>query len=143
MSRAASEPAGGSAFAEAWFAAHGWAPFAFQREVWAAMERGESGLLHATTGAGKTYAVWFGALARAQALGVPFEGAHAPPLGVLWLTPMRALAADTRRALQAPLDDPRAEQCGARADGTSAAANSARSSSALGARTGDTPSAER
>ena len=35
------------------------------------MAAGESGLLHATTGSGKTYAVWFGALARAAALGVP------------------------------------------------------------------------
>ncbi|HMX10508.1 MAG TPA: hypothetical protein PKE61_06310, partial [Burkholderiaceae bacterium] len=56
-------------FAERWFAERGWAPFDFQREVWAAMAAGESGLLHATTGAGKTYAVWFGALARAVALG--------------------------------------------------------------------------
>ena len=29
----------------------------------------------------------------------------APPLGVLWLTPMRALAADSARAMQAPLDE--------------------------------------
>ena len=48
--------------ATAWLAARGWAPFPFQREVWDAMARGESGLLHATTGAGKTYAVWLGAL---------------------------------------------------------------------------------
>jgi ATP-dependent Lhr-like helicase len=36
--------------AETWFAARGWQPFGFQREVWAAMAVGESGLLHATTG---------------------------------------------------------------------------------------------
>ncbi|MBI5256000.1 MAG: ligase-associated DNA damage response DEXH box helicase [Burkholderiales bacterium] len=85
--------------ADAWFAQHGWAPFPFQHEVWAAMREGRSGLLHATTGAGKTYAVWLGALARAQALGVPLSDAPAPPLRVLWLTPMRALAADTLAAL--------------------------------------------
>ncbi len=101
--------------AEAWFAARGWAPFAFQREVWAAMAGGESGLLHATTGSGKTYAVWMGALARAR---------PAPGLQVLWLTPMRALAADTTRALALPLP--------ALAPGW-----------AVGMRTGDTPSAER
>lgn len=88
-----------------WFGSRSWAPFAFQREVWAAMAAGRSGLLHATTGAGKTYAVWFGALARAAAIGVPLHGPHPPALGVLWLTPMRALAADTARALQAPLAD--------------------------------------
>jgi len=98
-------PAAGVALAEAWFSSRGWQPFAFQREVWAAMAVGESGLLHATTGSGKTYAVWFGAIARAAALGVTIEGSGAPPLGVLWLTPMRALAADSARAIKAPLDD--------------------------------------
>ena len=45
-----------------WFAGRGWKPFKFQREVWKAIAAGRSGLLHATTGAGKTYAVWLGAL---------------------------------------------------------------------------------
>lgn len=100
---------------EAWFAAQGWRPFAFQREVWAAMAAGRSGLLHANTGSGKTYAVWMGALRRLR-----------PPAGlqVLWITPMRALANDTTRALQRPLP---------------ALAPDA----AVGQRTGDTSSAER
>ncbi|MEO7853736.1 MAG: ligase-associated DNA damage response DEXH box helicase, partial [Rubrivivax sp.] len=76
----------------------GWQPFDFQREVWAAVQQGRSGLLHATTGSGKTYAVWLGALARADSL-----PAVRPGLQVLWITPMRALAADTTRALQRPL----------------------------------------
>ena len=101
---------------EAWFAARGWAPFPFQREVWAAMAAGESGLLHATTGSGKTYAVWMGALLRVH------EGSG---LQVLWITPMRALAADTTRALQLPL------------------AELAPKGFDIGQRTGDTPSAER
>ncbi len=90
---------------DAWFAARGWQPFAFQRDVWAAMAAGRSGLLHATTGSGKTYAVWFGAMARAAKLGIVAKPAHAPPLGVVWLTPMRALAADSARATRAPLED--------------------------------------
>ncbi len=98
----------------AWFKAQGWKPFAFQKEVWAAVRGGQSGLLHATTGAGKTYAVWLAAL---QAL-TPTTGKSstvkpstakanavaAVPLTVLWLTPMRALAADTVRALQTSVD---------------------------------------
>jgi len=52
--------------AEAWFVARGWQAFDFQREVWDAMAAGRSDLLHATTGSGKTYAVWFGALTRAR-----------------------------------------------------------------------------
>ena len=95
--------AASSALADGWFAARRWKPFAFQREVWAAFARGYNGLLHASTGSGKTYAVWFGALQRGQAQPAPARGAR--PLGVLWLTPMRALAADTTRALQQPIDD--------------------------------------
>lgn len=87
--------------AAAWIAARGWSPFPFQREVWDAMARGESGLLHATTGAGKTYAVWLGAM---QVL-ADTEAKRKPPLTVVWLTPMRALAADTLRALKEPLPD--------------------------------------
>ena len=116
---------------EHWFASKGWTPFAFQREVWDAIAAGESGLVHATTGAGKTYAVWLGALdcfAATKGSGSdpePQSGsdpngkrvsgdrstdrsarrrpAVAPPLTVLWLTPMRALATDTERSLTAPL----------------------------------------
>ncbi len=83
---------------EAWCVARGWTPFGFQREVWRLVAAGRSGLLHATTGAGKTYAVWLAAL---RSFGQP--GRTAPPLSVLWLTPMRALAADTARALEDPL----------------------------------------
>lgn len=87
------------------------------------MAVGRSGLLHATTGSGKTYAVWFGALQRGLAATAPGQ-ATAPPLGVLWLTPMRALAADTLRALQQPLPDIAPHW-------------------SVGQRTGDTASAER
>lgn len=87
--------------AAAWMAARGWSPFPFQQEVWSAIAQGESGLLHATTGAGKTYAIWLGAL---QAL-ADIDAKRTPPLTVIWLTPMRALAADTLRALQTPLPD--------------------------------------
>ena len=64
------------------------------------MAAGRSGLLHATTGSGKTYAVWFGALRprpRRSASRLR-AGQRRRALGMLWLTPMRALAADTARA---------------------------------------------
>src|SRR6185437_5818213 len=111
-----------------WFEARGWQPFEFQREVWLEIGRGASGLLHATTGAGKTWAVWFGALAAFSAGRAPARKRAArtqpEPLTVLWITPMRALAADTARALQ------------------SSAAELAVPWS-VGLRTGDTSSAER
>ncbi|MFS0753970.1 ligase-associated DNA damage response DEXH box helicase [Noviherbaspirillum sp. 1P10PC] len=86
---------------EAWFAERGWTPFPFQRQVWQAFAEGRSGLLHAATGAGKTYALWMGALLRGmRGQASPGKGAR-----VLWITPMRALAADTMKALQAPAAD--------------------------------------
>ncbi|MGJ7504990.1 ligase-associated DNA damage response DEXH box helicase [Variovorax sp. ZT5P49] len=112
---------------DAWFAARGWKPFKFQRDVWKAIGEGKSGLLHATTGAGKTYAVWLGALQAFSQARKTSARPSAPPLTVLWLTPMRALAADTLRALQQPL-----EALGAEVHPWSA-----------GARSGDTTSAER
>ena len=108
--------------AQRWFASRGWLPFEFQREVWAALAAGESGLLHATTGSGKTYAVWLGALRRGLAL--ESQQAGAAPLRVLWITPMRALAADTTRALQLPLPELAPHW-------------------SVGQRSGDTPAAER
>lgn len=115
--------------AEHWFAERGWTAFPFQRAVWAAAASGRSGLLHATTGAGKTYAVWFAALQRVAAMSPrpramrgSAGGSRTAPGGlrVLWITPMRALAADTLRALQEAAPDWQVE-----------------------ARTGDTSSAQR
>jgi ATP-dependent Lhr-like helicase len=109
-----------SAMAQAvdkWFGARAWKVFPFQRAVWKAALAGQSGLLHANTGAGKTYAVWIAALLRC---GQP----KARGLRVLWITPMRALAADTLRALE--------ESATVLAPAWS-----------IGARTGDTSSAER
>jgi ATP-dependent Lhr-like helicase len=81
--------------AAAWFATLGYTPFPFQHAVWSAYARGESGLIHAPTGMGKTYAAWLGPLVLGPA-GTPGDP---PPLCVLWLTPLRALAQDTGLAL--------------------------------------------
>jgi ATP-dependent Lhr-like helicase len=103
------KPARTSSLAEGWLHSRDWQAFAFQREVWDAVAEGTSGLLHATTGAGKTYAVWLAAL-NCYAGKRDVDSTHkrtktAPPLTVLWLTPMRALAADTERALLQPVTD--------------------------------------
>ncbi|MCB5191351.1 ligase-associated DNA damage response DEXH box helicase [Methylobacillus arboreus] len=104
-----------------WFSAHQWQPFPFQQQVWQAVASGQSGMLHATTGAGKTYAVWMAAIERfalkkptaasAKKSGIAIaekpakRKAVTQPLTVLWITPMRALAADTERALIAPVNE--------------------------------------
>jgi ATP-dependent Lhr-like helicase len=109
-------------FAHAWLAGRGWQAFDFQREVWQAVAEGRSGMLHATTGSGKTYAVWLGMLDALLRRHPPGRGAE--PIRAIWLTPMRALASDTTKALAEPLRE--------------LAPNWS-----IGLRTGDTPSAER
>jgi len=95
----APSPGATGAVPAAWFARRGWRPFPFQRLVWREMARGSSGLVHAPTGTGKTLAAWFGALSRARTL-APHDG-----LRVVWVTPLKALAADTLRSLEEPLAD--------------------------------------
>ncbi len=82
--------------AQSWFAAKGRAPFAFQEELWRAYWSGESGLLNAGTGTGKTLAAWLGPVLES---GLD-EGAR---IRVLWVTPLRALARDLEVALREPL----------------------------------------
>jgi ATP-dependent Lhr-like helicase len=93
--------------AEAWFASRGWQPFTFQRDVWTAYLDGESGLVHAATGTGKTLAAWLGPVIEVAAETVASRSALRPKpstLRVLWITPLRALAADTAEALREPLE---------------------------------------
>ncbi|MEO7363751.1 MAG: DEAD/DEAH box helicase, partial [Gemmatimonadaceae bacterium] len=66
-----------------WFSTRKWKPFPFQREVWDAYANGESGLIHAATGTGKTYAAWLG-----------------PVLEALAETPQRKKQADTSSKVQ-------------------------------------------
>jgi len=110
-----------------WFAGRGWKVFPFQRAVWKAALSGQSGLLHANTGAGKTYAVWFAALLR----GAAKSRRSRSGIRVLWLTPMRALAADTQRSLEVSSAE------------LAAASPDVIGDWSIGARTGDTGSAER
>jgi len=82
-----------------WFGTQNWQSFPFQRDTWAAYAHGESGLIHSSTGTGKTYAAFFGPVQEAlDANDIGSDG-----LRVLWLTPLRALSADTARSLEAPL----------------------------------------
>lgn len=102
----------------AWFASRGWRVFDFQRETWEAISRGESGLVHSPTGSGKTHAIWGGIVQAALANPPAWEG----PLRVLWITPLRALAADTEAALRELLEGSGAPFTLARRTGDSTAA---------------------
>ena len=120
----AAQPVDRQAAVEFWFARRDWTIFPFQRETWRLMSEGRSGLLHATTGSGKTLAIAFGAwLATSDTTDTD------DAIRVLWVTPMRALAADTERSLREAFSGVSPE------DGSSLWR--------IGARTGDTSGSQR
>ena len=87
--------------AEQYFHSRKWKPFPFQKDAWKRYAEGKSGLVHAPTGTGKTYAVWTPALLEwmSEQKGKEMPK-RAPHLRVLWLTPLRALVEDTTRTLE-------------------------------------------
>jgi ATP-dependent Lhr-like helicase len=84
-----------------WLSSGGRKAFAFQEETWGHILNGESGLVNAPTGFGKTYSVFLGAL-------ISFINDHPDNyttkknsgLQLLWVTPLRALAKDIGRAME-------------------------------------------
>lgn len=99
MTLAAGADAGSHADIERWFQLRGWRCFAFQRRAWRAWQQGRSGLIHSPTGSGKTMAAWGGPLQHLLA------HPELPGLRLLWITPLRALAADTEHNLNLPLQE--------------------------------------
>lgn len=84
---------------EQWFSQNKWTVFDFQQDAWQAWHDGKSGLIHSPTGSGKTLAAWLGPVQSLLA-----NGSEDDRLRVLWITPLRALAKDTRDHLQDALD---------------------------------------
>ena len=86
---------------EAFFKGKKWKPFSFQRKTWQAYSDGKSGLLHAPTGTGKTFAVWAPPLIEWINEQKNCTYSKRPPkLRILWITPLRALVEDTTQSLQ-------------------------------------------
>ena len=81
-----------SSAARAWFAAQGFAPFPFQEEVWARLRARRIRAAPRAHRHGQDLRRVDG---RRSLLGPRGSADAPPPLTVLWLTPMRALAADT------------------------------------------------
>lgn len=94
--------------AEVWFFNQGWQPHAFQKETWAAVGQGKSGLLNAPTGFGKTFALWFGILQHYyedEQFQKEKERFKSSKLHALWITPLRALSKEIYKATQAVSTD--------------------------------------
>lgn len=84
-----------------WLSTKGFQPFAFQEAAWSAIANGESGLVNAPTGFGKTYSVFLGSLIRhINAHPKDYRKRSRNGLQLLWVTPLRALAKDIGRAME-------------------------------------------
>jgi ATP-dependent Lhr-like helicase len=100
-------------------------PFVFQEQAWQSIIAGESGLVNAPTGCGKTFSVFLGAI-------IDFINHHPGDykkiknngLQLLWISPLRALAKDIGRAMEEVI-------------------NALGMNWRIGIRNGDTPVAER
>ncbi len=90
-----------------YFESKGQKPFRFQRDAWNSYGEGCSGLVHSATGSGKTLAVWLGPILqwlKENPKRSEWNPKSPPPLRLLWITPLRALAADTENALRSPIE---------------------------------------
>ena len=85
---------------EQWFKSQNWEVQAFQKQCWKAYSQGKSGMLHAPTGSGKTYALWGGIVEEISRSKILPKGLHA-----LWITPLRALGVEIQNATQKMISD--------------------------------------
>ncbi len=89
-----------------WLSLKGNQPFEFQEQTWQHIITGDSGLVNAPTGCGKTFSVFLGAL-------IDFINHHPDDyatkknngLQMLWITPLRALAKDIGRAMKEVIEE--------------------------------------
>ncbi|MDO5696494.1 MAG: ATP-dependent helicase [Dermatophilus congolensis] len=120
-----------------WFAEAFDSPTAAQREAWQAIRRGDDTLVVAPTGSGKTLAAFLTAIDRLMhadaASGEPEEYVR-----VLYVSPLKALAADVDRNLRRPL-----RGIAAVAQREAASREQMNRQVTVGVRTGDTPPDQR
>ena len=102
-----------------------------QKRGWPPIARGESTLILAPTGSGKTLTAFLWSLNRLMFEPVPDPAARCR---VLYISPLKALAVDVERNLRAPL---------AGISNVAAGRSAAFHTPAIAVRTGDTPAAER
>jgi ATP-dependent helicase Lhr and Lhr-like helicase len=86
-----------------WFNRRGWTPFPYQTEAWKAYLEGDSGMINAPTGTGKTYAMGLGIILEALMMGS--KGKETPGPVAIWITPIRALATEIRKSIQQACDE--------------------------------------
>src|ERR1700744_6770021 len=88
-----------------WYKKKNWQQSAFQQEMADAYLQGYSGLLNAPTGSGKTFALFLPFLADHINRHPDYQTKKDIGLQMLWITPLRALTNDIRKAMQEVCDD--------------------------------------
>src|SRR3954471_3429469 len=88
-----------------WYRKKRWKQFPFQKEMEASYLSGYSGLLNAPTGSGKTFALFLPFLADFINRHPDYKTRKNNGLQMLWITPLRALTNDIRKAMQEVCDD--------------------------------------
>ena len=91
-----------------WFQSRGWTPFPFQTDAWKAYLDGESGLINAPTGSGKTYSLMMPIL-------LEFIKEHPDTykkkknngLRAIWITPIRALSKEIELSANRVIEESR------------------------------------
>ncbi|TVQ76718.1 MAG: ligase-associated DNA damage response DEXH box helicase, partial [Flavobacteriales bacterium] len=76
---------------ESWFEEQNWTPQVFQKRAWEAYNSGDSGMINAPTGSGKTYSILLPAM---------LKDANSRGLQLLWITPIRALAKEIHQSAE-------------------------------------------
>ncbi len=81
-------------------------PFTFQEETWQQIINGNSGLVNAPTGCGKTFSVFLGSLIYfINNNPKDYKLRSKNGLQLLWITPLRALAKDIGRAMEEVIEE--------------------------------------
>ena len=84
-----------------WLSKGGRHPFAFQEQAWQHIINGQSGLVNAPTGCGKTFSVFLGSVIQyINRYPGNYQTKNKNGLQLLWITPLRALAKDIGRAME-------------------------------------------
>ena len=90
---------------EEWFAGHGWQPRAHQLALLSKAQAGQSTLLIAPTGAGKTLAGFLPSLVDLSQAKKPKPGEAKRGIHTLYISPLKALAVDIKRNLEKPIEE--------------------------------------
>src|SRR5471030_1837432 len=88
-----------------WYKQKSWQQFPFQQEMMETYLAGFSGLLNAPTGCGKTFALFLPFLADYINHNPDYKTKQNNGLQMLWITPLRALTNDIKKAMQEVCDD--------------------------------------